>query len=58
MGDRVQILRVNGFVFFGSANGLLERIRKRVDEGGMRFLVIDLRASPVWTPRRSWPSSR
>lgn len=43
MGDRVQILRVNGFVFFGSANGLLERIRKRVDEGGMRFLVIDLR---------------
>ena len=43
MGDRVQILRVNGFVFFGSANGLLERIRKRVEEGGMRFLVIDLR---------------
>ena len=43
MGDRVQVLRVNGFVFFGSANGLLERIRKRVEEGGMRFLVIDLR---------------
>jgi sulfate permease, SulP family len=43
MGERVQILRVNGFVFFGSANGLLERIRKRVEEGGMRFLVVDLR---------------
>jgi SulP family sulfate permease len=43
MGDRVQILRVNGFVFFGSANGLLERIRKRVESGAPRFLVIDLR---------------
>ena len=43
MGGDVQILRVNGFLFFGSANGLLERIRKRVEAGPMRFLVIDLR---------------
>ncbi len=43
MGDLVQILRVNGFVFFGSANGLLERIRKRVEAAPLRFLVIDLR---------------
>jgi sulfate permease, SulP family len=43
MGDRVQILRVNGFVFFGSANGLLERIRKRAEATRLRFLVIDLR---------------
>jgi SulP family sulfate permease len=43
MGDRVQILRVNGFVFFGSANGLLERIRKRVDASPLAFMVIDLR---------------
>ncbi|HEX2069445.1 MAG TPA: SulP family inorganic anion transporter, partial [Actinomycetota bacterium] len=43
MSDRVQILRVNGFVFFGTASGLLERIRKRVEVGGLRFLVIDLR---------------
>ncbi len=42
-GERVQILRVNGFVFFGSANRLLERIRKRVEAGALRFLVIDLR---------------
>ena len=42
-GDLVQILRVNGFVFFGSANGLLERIRKRVETAPLRFLVIDLR---------------
>jgi SulP family sulfate permease len=43
MGGEVQILRVSGFVFFGSANGLLERIRKRVEEGALRFMVIDLR---------------
>jgi SulP family sulfate permease len=43
MGGAVQILRVNGFVFFGSANGLLERIRKRVEAGPLLFLVIDLR---------------
>ena len=43
MGERVQILRVNGFVFFGSANRLLERIRKRVEAAPPRFLVIDLR---------------
>jgi sulfate permease, SulP family len=43
MGERVQILRVHGFVFFGSANGLLERIRKRVEAAPLRFLVIDLR---------------
>jgi SulP family sulfate permease len=43
MGERVQILRVHGFVFFGTANGLLERIRKRVEEAAPRFLVVDLR---------------
>jgi sulfate permease, SulP family len=43
MGDLVQILRVNGFVFFGSANSLLERITKRVEAGAPRFLVIDFR---------------
>jgi SulP family sulfate permease len=43
MGARVQVLRVNGFVFFGSANGLLERIRKRVEAAPLLFLVMDLR---------------
>jgi len=43
MGDKVQILLVNGFLFFGSANGLLELIRKRVETDPPRFLVIDLR---------------
>jgi len=43
MGERVQILRVHGFVFFGSASGLLERIRKRAEAGPVRFLLLDLR---------------
>ena len=29
-------------MFFGTANGLLERIRKRLERGPLRFLVIDL----------------
>jgi SulP family sulfate permease len=43
LADRVQILRVSGFVFFGSTNRMLERIRRRVEAGPPRFLVIDLR---------------
>jgi SulP family sulfate permease len=43
LSDRVQILRVSGFVFFGTVSGLLERIRTRVEGGGLRYLVIDLR---------------
>jgi SulP family sulfate permease len=40
---RVQVLRVHGFVFFGTVSGLLERIRKRVEQAEVRFLVVDLR---------------
>ena len=44
LSDRVQILRVSGFVFFGSTNRLVERIRRRVEEATPpRFLLIDLR---------------
>jgi SulP family sulfate permease len=43
MGARVQILRVRGFVFFGSASGLLERIRKRVETAPPRCLLMDVR---------------
>jgi sulfate permease, SulP family len=44
LSEQVQILRVSGFVFFGSTNRLLERIRRRI-EGATppRFVVIDLR---------------
>lgn len=41
--DRVQILRLNGFVFFGTVSGLLERIRKRVERGDLRYLLVDFR---------------
>jgi len=40
---QVQILRLDGFVFFGTVSGLLERIRKRVERDPPRYLVIDLR---------------
>lgn len=44
LADGVQILRLSGHVFFGSANRLLERIRARIEgETPPRFLVIDLR---------------
>ncbi|MCI0689997.1 MAG: STAS domain-containing protein, partial [Sporichthyaceae bacterium] len=43
LAGRVQILRLHGFVFFGTSSGLLERIRRRVEEGAPRFLVVDLR---------------
>jgi SulP family sulfate permease len=43
LSDRVQILRVSGFVFFGTVSGLLERVRRRVEGEGLRYLLIDLR---------------
>ena len=43
LSERVQILRVSGFVFFGSTNRLLERIKHRIEGTPPRFLVIDLR---------------
>ena len=42
LADRIQILRVSGFVFFGSTNGLLEKIRRRAQTAPPRFLVLDL----------------
>jgi sulfate permease, SulP family len=44
LGDRVQIVRVSGFIFFGSTSRMLERIRRRMEEATPpKFLVIDLR---------------
>jgi SulP family sulfate permease len=43
LAGRVQILRVQGFVFFGTASGILERIRKRLESAPIRYLVVDLR---------------
>jgi sulfate permease, SulP family len=43
LGPSVQILRVSGYVFFGMVSGLLERIRKRVEPGKLRYIVVDMR---------------
>jgi SulP family sulfate permease len=43
-GNQIHILRLQGIVFFGTANALLERIRHRMDDrtaDPVRFLVID-----------------
>jgi SulP family sulfate permease len=41
--DDVLILRLHGFIFFGTISGLLERIRRQTERSGLRFLVVDLR---------------
>jgi len=45
VGTQVQILRLQGFVFFGTANSLLERVRARSldPEHPLRFMVLDFR---------------
>ena len=43
-GDRIHILRLQGIVFFGTANILLERIRRRFQDQTatpVRFLILD-----------------
>ncbi|MGH2595298.1 MAG: SulP family inorganic anion transporter [Actinomycetota bacterium] len=43
LADRVQVLRVSGFMFFGTTSGVLDRVRTRLAAGPLRSLVIDLR---------------
>jgi SulP family sulfate permease len=43
LADTVQILRLDGFVFFGTASAILERIRKRAEVDPIRFVLMDLR---------------
>lgn len=45
-GDRIYVLKLQGFVFFGTANALLDRIRTRVADPARRapsFVVLDFR---------------
>jgi sulfate permease, SulP family len=45
-GDQLHILELQGFIFFGTANALVERIRQRLGDGSLaplRFLVLDFR---------------
>jgi SulP family sulfate permease len=46
LGDRVQILKLQGFVFFGTANSLFERIRARALDPALpqlSFILLDFR---------------
>ena len=43
LADRVQILRLQGFVFFGTASGLLDRIHVRLARGPLRYMLLELR---------------
>jgi SulP family sulfate permease len=42
LADRVQILRLRGFAFFGTASRILERIHARTASGPIHYLVIDV----------------
>jgi sulfate permease, SulP family len=43
-GDRILVLELEGFLFFGSAEGVLEPVRRRLTDGEvpLRSLVLDL----------------
>ncbi len=46
-GDMIRVFRLNGFIFFGSANTLLNRVRQRLNDLNqipVRYLVFDFRA--------------
>lgn len=46
LGQHIFVLELQGFIFFGTANSVLERIRARLadaDQPGMRYLVLDFR---------------
>jgi len=43
LGDQVYILQLQGFVFFGTANGLLEQVRARIHRQPTRYIVLDFR---------------
>jgi SulP family sulfate permease len=45
LGERIHVLRLQGFVFFGTASGLLDRIRARAadERAPLRFLLLDFR---------------
>lgn len=48
-GDRIHVLTLQGIVFFGTANSLLDRIRRRAEDPALprlQFLVMDFRRVP------------
>lgn len=43
IGDQAYFLQLQGFIFFGTANSLLEQVRARVRQLSTRYVVIDFR---------------
>jgi SulP family sulfate permease len=46
MGGQIHILELQGFIFFGSANAVVEQIRKRLhapDQKSLAFVILDFR---------------
>jgi SulP family sulfate permease len=44
LGGQINILRLHGFVFFGTASGLLDRIRARINDSTqerLKYLILD-----------------
>ncbi len=45
-GDELYILQLQGFIFFGTANNLLDQVRQRINDSNLRplrFIVLDFR---------------
>jgi SulP family sulfate permease len=40
-GDGTRILRLQGYIFFGTADALVTQIREILDAGGTRYLILD-----------------
>ena len=43
IGNQAYFLQLQGFIFFGTANGLLEKVRDHVRQTPTRYVVIDFR---------------
>lgn len=43
LGDQAYFLQLQGFIFFGTANGLLEQVRARARATPTRYVVLDFR---------------
>jgi sulfate permease, SulP family len=44
LGNRIEILRLNGFVFFGTSQGLIQRVKQRLMDhtsDQLRYLILD-----------------
>ncbi len=41
VGEEVQILQLQGYIFFGSANRLLDTVRELANEQEIRYLILD-----------------